>query len=94
MKETGPHMPRAPSAQPATRISLRGATRIIPILNIKFLTVPEGKKNGLAVWRLETIRTETPHGRKDVDRIGRLVEFLPASPANAQALFGAFVGGA
>ncbi len=45
----------------------------------------------LAVWRLETIRTETPHGRKDVDRIGRLVEFLPASPANAQALFGAFV---
>ena len=63
-----------------------------PDFEYKFLTVPEGKKNGLAVWRLETIRTETPHGRKDVDRIGRLVEFLPASPANAQALFGAFVG--
>ena len=31
-------------------------------------------------------------GGGDVDRIGRLVEFLPASRANAQALFGAFVG--
>jgi hypothetical protein len=62
-----------------------------PDFEYKFLTVPEGKRSGLAVWRLETIRTETPHGRKDVDRIGRLVEFLPASPANAQALFGAFV---
>jgi hypothetical protein len=63
-----------------------------PDFKYNFLTVPEGKKTGLAVWRLETIRTETPHGRQEVDRIGRLVEFLPASPANAQALFGAFVG--
>ncbi|MGA3294945.1 MAG: hypothetical protein ABSE45_13295 [Candidatus Acidiferrales bacterium] len=63
-----------------------------PVFNYRFLTVPEGKRTGLAVWRLETIRTETPHGRKDVDLIGRLVEFLPASAANAEALFGAFVG--
>jgi len=63
-----------------------------PVFEYRFLTVPEGNKTGLAVWRLETIRMETPHGRKDVDRIGRLVEFLPASPANAQALFGAFLG--
>ena len=63
-----------------------------PDFDYKFLIVPEGKRTGLAVWRLETIRTETPHGRRDVDRIGRLVEFLPASRANAQALFGAFVG--
>jgi len=62
-----------------------------PDFEYKFITVPEGKKTGLAVWRVETIRTETAHGRKDVDRIGRLVEFLPASPANAQALLGAFV---
>jgi hypothetical protein len=63
-----------------------------PVFDYKFLTVAEGNRTGLAVWRLETIRTETPHGRKDVDRIGRLVEFLPVSSANAQALFGAFIG--
>ena len=63
-----------------------------PVFDYQFLTVAEGNRTGLAVWRLETIRTETPHGRKDVDRIGRLVEFLPVSSSNAQALFGAFVG--
>jgi hypothetical protein len=63
-----------------------------PVFKYEFLTVSEGNRTGLAVWRLETIRTETAHGRKDVDRIGRLVEFLPVSSTNAQALFGAFVG--
>ncbi|MGH9691507.1 MAG: hypothetical protein ACRD4C_10570 [Candidatus Acidiferrales bacterium] len=62
-----------------------------PVFDYQFLTVSEGDRTGLAVWRLETIRTETAYGRKDVDRIGRLVEFLPVSPTNAEALFGAFV---
>jgi hypothetical protein len=44
-----------------------------PDFQYRFLTVSEGKRTGLAVWRLETIRAETPHGRKDVDCIGRLV---------------------
>ena len=35
-----------------------------PDFDYKFLIVPEGKRTGLAVWRLETIRTETPHGRR------------------------------
>jgi hypothetical protein len=43
------------------------------------------------VWRLETIRKQTDNGREDLDRIGRLVEFLPASEANAAQLLGAFV---
>jgi len=43
------------------------------------------------VWRLETIRTETPEGRRDLDRIGRLVEFLPVSSGNAEALLNSFL---
>jgi GNAT superfamily N-acetyltransferase len=56
----------------------------------RILTVREGQRTGLAVWRLETIHRATPHGREPVDRIGRLVEFLPASQANAQALLACF----
>jgi hypothetical protein len=63
-----------------------------PVFEYRFLTVADGSRTGLAVWRLETIRQQTPEGRVDLDRIGRLVEFLPASPANAEALFAAFVG--
>jgi hypothetical protein len=63
-----------------------------PIFEYRFLTVADGSRTGLAVWRLETIRQQTPQGRVDIDRIGRLVEFLPASAANAEALFAAFVG--
>ena len=62
-----------------------------PVFEYRFVTAPEGARSGLAVWRLETIRRQTPEGRRDVDRIGRMVEFLPASPANAEALFGTFV---
>jgi len=63
-----------------------------PIFEYRFLTVREGDRTGLAVWRLETIRRQTPEGRRDLDRIGRLVEFLPASAANGEALFSAFLG--
>jgi hypothetical protein len=43
------------------------------------------------VWRLETIHHATPQGLEAVDRIGRLVEFLPVSHHNAIDLFSSFV---
>jgi hypothetical protein len=61
-----------------------------PEFPYRILTVREGQRTGLAVWRLETIHRATLHGREPVDRIGRLVEFLPASQANAQALLACF----
>jgi hypothetical protein len=62
-----------------------------PVFKYEFVAVPDGDRTGLAVWRLETIRAETPRGLEDVDTIARLVEFLPASPTNAEALFAAFL---
>jgi hypothetical protein len=62
-----------------------------PVFEYRFLTVSDGDRTGLAIWRLETIRQQTPGGRVDLDRIGRLVEFLPTSASNAEALFSAFV---
>lgn len=62
-----------------------------PCFNYRMVTVGDGSRTGLLVWRLETIRRATPEGRVDVDRIGRLVEFLPASQANGEALFAAFL---
>jgi len=63
-----------------------------PVFEYRFVTVREGDQTGLAVWRLETIRQQTPDGRVDLDRIGRLVEFLPVSTANGEALLSAFTG--
>jgi|HubBroStandDraft_6_1064221.scaffolds.fasta_scaffold172663_2 hypothetical protein len=60
-----------------------------PVFDYRFVTVPEGSRTGLAVWRLETIQRATDLGREDVDRIARLLEFLPASLENADQLFGA-----
>jgi len=62
-----------------------------PVFEYRIITVPDGSRTGLAVWRLETIRRQTPAGREDVDRIGRLVEFLPASRDNARALATVFL---
>jgi hypothetical protein len=61
-----------------------------PSFEYRFLTVGEGLRTGLLVWRLETIRRASEHGREDVDKIGRLVEFLPASRGNAKNLMAAF----
>jgi hypothetical protein len=61
-----------------------------PDFTYRILTVREGKRTGLAVWRLETICRATSQGREPVDRIGRLVEFLPASRTNAEALLACF----
>ncbi|MEZ5353281.1 MAG: GNAT family N-acetyltransferase [Bryobacteraceae bacterium] len=81
-----------------------------PTFEYRFVTVADGSRTGLAVWRLETIRrtvenaaatpvsehgavksTVLPADRVDVDRIGRLVEFLPASRQNSDELFAAAV---
>jgi hypothetical protein len=62
-----------------------------PRFEYRIITAPEGARAGLAVWRLETIRRQMPEGRRDVDRIGRLVEFIPTSRGNARALFAAFL---
>jgi len=61
-----------------------------PDCTYRIITVREGKRTGLAVWRLETIYCATPQGREPADRIGRLVEFLPASRTNAEALLACF----
>ena len=57
-----------------------------PNFTYRFTVVREGDRSGLAVWRLETIRRSTPEGLIDVDRFGRIVEFLPTSLPNARAL--------
>jgi hypothetical protein len=62
-----------------------------PRFDYRIIAVPEGGRTGLAIWRLETIRRDTEEGRCDVDRIGRLLEFIPASRGNARALFAALL---
>lgn len=57
-----------------------------PRFQYRLITIPEGLRTGLLVWRLETIRRSTPNGLEDVDRMGRIVELLPASAENAQCL--------
>lgn len=57
-----------------------------PSFEYRLITLAEGARTGLLVWRLETIRQQTDEGRVDVGRIGRVVEFLPASAANGRLL--------
>jgi hypothetical protein len=57
-----------------------------PRFAYKFVTIREGERTGLLVWRLEIIRRATEQGRVDVDRIGRIVELLPVSAENARKL--------
>jgi hypothetical protein len=57
-----------------------------PYFKYRFITVPEKGRTGLLVWRLETIRLSTPDCLVDLDRIGRVVEFLPISLGNARDL--------
>jgi hypothetical protein len=60
-----------------------------PRFEYRIVTVGEGRRTGVLVWRMETIRQATPQGRQDVDRIGRILELLPASPENASQLIAA-----
>jgi hypothetical protein len=62
-----------------------------PSFKYRILTVPEGDRTGLAVWRLETIHRDTLEGRVPVDSLARLVEFLPASASNGRDLIGALL---
>lgn len=62
-----------------------------PCFKYHFIAIPEGERTGMAVWRLETIHIATPQGLKEVDRIGRLVEFLPVSVHNAKSLLSLFL---
>lgn len=62
-----------------------------PVFRYRFLSVPEGPRNGLLIWRLETIRCVTANGDDKVDHLGRLVEFLPSSSMNARHLLTLFV---
>jgi hypothetical protein len=57
-----------------------------PTFKYRLQTRREGDRTGLAVWRLENIRVATAVGPVEVDRIGRLVEFLPVSRNNARDL--------
>lgn len=61
-----------------------------PVFRYRFIGVPEGHRTGLLIWRLETIRHGKPDGVEEVDRVGRLVEFLPASHNNARQLLTLF----
>ncbi len=54
-----------------------------PCFEYRFRAVPEGDRTGILVWRLETIRQSTISRSEDIDRIGRVVEFLPVSRNNA-----------
>jgi hypothetical protein len=63
-----------------------------PCFKYSIITVPDGNRTGLAIWRLESIQQETPTGRVPVDRLARLVEFLPASQDNGRALMSALLG--
>ncbi|MCU1258357.1 MAG: hypothetical protein JWO80_1242 [Bryobacterales bacterium] len=61
-----------------------------PSFYYRFITLPEGSRTGMLVWRLETVRQQTDadngQRRVEVDRIGRVVEFLPASGENGSKL--------
>jgi len=61
-----------------------------PVFGYRVIAITEGERTGLAVWRLETIRQATQQGAVEVDRIGRLVEFLPTSRQNAKELLSVF----
>lgn len=61
-----------------------------PCFAYRCITVPEGDRLGIAIWRLETMRRTVAHTLEAVDQIGRLVEFLPVSPHNARELLALF----
>ncbi len=62
-----------------------------PVFHYRVITVPASPRTGLLIWRSEVIHRASDGGLSPVDRIARLVEFLPASEENARALAGAFL---
>ena len=61
-----------------------------PDFTYRILTVREGKRTGLAVWRLETITVLPRKGASQWIALAVSWEFLPASHANAEALLACF----
>jgi hypothetical protein len=59
-----------------------------PMFKYQLIIARENIRLGLAAWRVETIRRRSGDQLVDVDRIVRLVEFLPVSPENAAELIG------
>jgi hypothetical protein len=57
-----------------------------PCFGYHWVAIPDADHTGIAVWRVETIRCTTASGSEEIDKIGRLVEFLPASLENARDL--------
>lgn len=57
-----------------------------PRFQYRVIAVPEGRRTGLLVWRLETIHRQVDGQLWAVDDVGRIVEFLPASPEGARLL--------
>lgn len=56
-----------------------------PAFSYRILTAAGEESDGLLIWRLEEIR----HKDHVVDRIGRIVEFMPTSQENARLLLAA-----
>jgi hypothetical protein len=57
-----------------------------PLFQYRVISLTDGERIGILVWRLETIHRTTQHGVEEVDRLGRVVEFLPFSAQNAKDL--------
>jgi len=63
-----------------------------PMFDYRIISIQDGDRIGLAVWRSEMITQLNTEGeREPVVRIARLVEFIPASERNSGDLFGALV---
>ena len=62
-----------------------------PCFDYRIIAVRVGDQMGLAIWRLETIRADSHEGLVEVDKIGRLVEFLAPSKDIASRLWDAYV---
>lgn len=62
-----------------------------PCFEYRFVTWQDDDGCGLAVWRLEVIQRLEQGRRIDVDRIGRVLEFLPVSSRNSTNLLDALM---
>ena len=60
-----------------------------PTFDYEFLTISDGERQGLMVWRKQDIVSDISGGGAEViSRVARIVEFLPCSENNARSLIG------
>ena len=57
-----------------------------PCFQYRIIAVKDKERTGLLIWRLETIHQASSEAMIEVDRIGRIVEFIPSSRANGKQL--------